>query len=248
MKVVILACVFVAVADVSRSAAIPPSEHEVAPATSSQEHVREKRSSYGSQPYGSPAYGAQYAVSPCGASAPIALGPATGYHLNVAPVHHQAYQQQNYGYIPQYRTDMADEQEMMSFSDMDPHTSEHMPMARYGYGAQVAAPHYGGAGVGGLVGLGSLAGVGHLSTQAAGPAYGIFPGVSTGGCNVPLLLSCSPSISAGKIVKTHPQGYYAAAAAPNAYRGVDEQSHVEHEHHEEATHEQLPTAHEASHQ
>lgn len=236
MKVVISACVFVTVAALASAAVIPLSEQpQVAPAPTPQEHLREKRSSYGS-----PAYGAQYAVSPCGASSPIALSPSTGYHFNVAPIHHQAYPQQSYGYIPQYRTEMSDEQEMMSFSDMEPHMSEHIPMARYGY-APVAAPHYGGGGVTGL------AGVGHLAAPAAGPAYGVFPGVSTGGCNVPLLLSCSPSISAGKIVKTHPQGYY-GAAAPIAYRGVDDQVHTEHEHHEEAAHEQLSTAHEATHQ
>lgn len=183
------------------------------------------------------AYGGAYA-SPCGAQLP--LGPAGGYQLS--PVHagygygggHAAYAAApSYGYAaPHYRADEAGETEILNFSDMEPGMTEHMPMARYGgYGAAVApaAPvaHAGGYG-------GQLA-----PAVASGPAYGVFPNANVGGCNVPLLLSCSPSIVPGRLVKSsgYGGGYgggAVVAAAGNAYRGVDDQIHQDlHEEHAE---------------
>lgn len=207
-----------------------------------QQFYREKRSSY-------PA--TFYAPAPCASAgipayAPLpALAPGPAYQVNLAPsLHHSApIAPQGLGYgIPQYRD--ADEQhEMMQFSDMNQMMSEHVPKARYGYGAPAA---------------GALSGVGGqllAPAVAAAPSIGVFPSGSTGGCSVPLLLSCSPSVVPGRIVHTHgPQSYGAGAAvvsgAHDAYRGVDEhhdlhelqnplEHPVVHEHLSHAAHEPL---------
>ncbi|CAG9783883.1 unnamed protein product [Diatraea saccharalis] len=218
-----------------------------------QPQYRGRRSQYG------PAYAA-----PCGGALP-ALVPAGGFAAG--PIHggfgyggsgigfgggH------GYPYSPHYRTE---DVENMNLSDMEQGTSEHVPMARYGgYGA--APVIHGGAGLGGLSGLGGqlAAGVG----VASGPAYGVFPNANIGGCNVPLLLSCSPSIVPGRLVKSY-GGYGAAvpvgAALPvgagvsgasatvigNSYRGAEEPNLEHEEAVEEHTNEHLEPAEDNTH-
>lgn len=193
-----------------------------------QQLNREKRSSY------PPAI---YAPAPC-ASAGIpayaglpAIAPATAYQVNLAPgLHHSAAITPNsFGYgIPQYR----DADEMMQFSDMDHMMSEHVPMARYGYGAPVAGPYA--VAPTSISSGAALSGIGgQLLTQASAssPAIGVFPTGNTGGCSVPLLLSCSPTVVPGRLVHGHAQQPYGASAvaatgAHDGYRGVDEHREV----------------------
>lgn len=220
MKVVISSLVFAAVAIAAVVAAPTLTEGQLPEAGPvGHQIVREKRSSYG-VPYLAPA--------PCASASYSAIPPS--YHAG--PVQHAAYAPHGYGYgAPQYR-EVDEEQEMMSFSDMDAFMSEHVPMARYGYQAPAVA-HYGGgvaalgAGVPAVAGLGGIAG--HLvAPSASGPVFGVFPNAKTGGCSVPLLLSCSPTVVPGRIVNGQPQ----YAQAHDAYRGVDEQMH--HQLHEQA--------------
>lgn len=228
MQAVISACVFAVLATVAVAAPgliqgqlpqdFPTPEQQ-------QQFYRYIRSSYPT---------AYYAPAPCASAgvpayAPLpAAAPATAYQVNLAPPLHNsaAIAPHGFGYgIPQYRD--ADEQhEMMQFSDMDHMISEHVPMARYGYGAPVAGPY--GAASAGIAHGAAVSGVGgQLLTPAAAaaPAIGVFPTGGTGGCSVPLLLSCSPTIVSGKIVQAHAQQSYGAGAgagAHDAYRGVDE--------------------------
>lgn len=68
-----------------------------------------------------------------------------------------------------------------------------------------------GAGLGyGSSGLGLSAGGSGLSYSAGGSggsAVGVFPNAKIGGCGIPLLLSCSPSVVSGSLAKSH--GYAA---------------------------------------
>ncbi|KAG6452722.1 hypothetical protein O3G_MSEX007755 [Manduca sexta] len=52
---------------------------------------------------------------------------------------------------------------------------------------------------------------------ASPSAVGLFPNANVGGCSIPLLLSCSPSVTSGSLAKALPAGY----ASP-AYRTEDE--------------------------
>ncbi|XP_028170816.1 uncharacterized protein LOC114360331 [Ostrinia furnacalis] len=54
-----------------------------------------------------------------------------------------------------------------------------------------------------------------LSAGGGGSAVGVFPNAKIGGCGIPLLLSCSPSVASGSLIKSH--GY----AAP-AYRAEED--------------------------
>ncbi|KAM3963090.1 uncharacterized protein ACR2FA_002855 [Aphomia sociella] len=206
--------------------------------------VREKRSQY-------PVYGGGYSA-PCGgaavaalpAVAPIPAVAPAGYQLNMGPVHagYGYGAPHSYGYgAPHYRSDEFGADQDTFFPDMEHMMSDHVPMARYGgYGGYgPSAAHVGG--MSGIAGLGQLA-----PAAPAGPAFGVFPNANVGGCNVPLLLSCSPSIVPGRLVKSqgYGGGYGAPVAGPvNAYRGVDE-SHLEHEdqHEEPENHEHLSVA------
>lgn len=253
MKAVILACVFAILTTVvtAAPALIQGQLPQDSPIPEQQQQLyRDKRSSY------PPAF---YAPAPC-ASAGIpayaslpAVAPAAAYQVNLAPaLHHSAAITPNgFGYgIPQYRD--ADEQhEMMQVSDMDHMMSEHIPMARYGYGTPVASPYaVAPASIASGAALSGVAGQLLTPAAAAAPSIGVFPAGSTGGCSVPLLLSCSPTIVSGRIVQTHTQQPYGASAAAatsahNGYRGVDEhreahelQSTLEHP----VAHEQLPHA------
>ncbi|XP_049867247.1 uncharacterized protein LOC126367661 [Pectinophora gossypiella] len=220
MQLVGLFCVLVVVV---RAAPLTPGESPAeAMVAVPHQFYREKRSSYA--PY--------YAPAPCGA--------APAY---IAPVHHAAYAP-HYGYaapsLPHYRN--VEDQEMMSFSDMDAMPqqmladhmmAEHVPLARYAYGAPalpVSSPHYEAA---------AIAGLGAGAGAASGPAIGVFPNANVGGCSVPLLLSCSPSIRSGHIVKTQqPYG--------EAYRGVDEPATAEHP--EAAPRDHMAATNDATHQ
>ncbi|KAG7307532.1 hypothetical protein JYU34_007737 [Plutella xylostella] len=225
MKVVFL----IAMAVQALAAPAPPAP-SATPAASPQP-VREKRSSYGG-------YGAapvSYAQAPCG-SAPIAVAAPSTYAINVPahgsygyqPHHAPAYGSygapaySSHGYGQHYRDGSMEEEEMMSFPDMD-----HMSMARsYGY----AAPQYG-AGPG---------------------AVGLFPNANVGGCAVPLLLSCSPRVVQGRMVhhqQPHQPQYVATPAVATSYAPVVGAGYRA-EGHPEAPHsgEHSETLHDASHE
>lgn len=240
MKVVILVCTFAASALLVSGAPALPDVFVPDAAYYNGPYLRAKRS-----------YGPAYA-SPC-AAASLPLAPVGGYGGYPVAAHASyggggggvggyggsahAYGAPSYGYGgPHYRADDA-ETEILNFSDMENGMSEHHPMARFGYGAPVAAH------ASGLAGLGYG---GQLAPAAAsGPAFGVFPNANVGGCNVPLLLSCSPSIVPGRLVKSgygsgygagaaaYGSGSGAAVAAPNAYRGADDQPAHEHDEHVE---------------
>lgn len=188
-----------------------------------QDYYRDTRSQY--QQYVSPCAAA--AAAAAAASSPIPSIAPAAYQLNIAP--YQGYPQvpQQYG-APHYRS-MDMEPEIMSYSDMDHMMTEHVPMARY-YAAPAAShPAY----------------VPVASPATSGPVFGVFPNANTGGCNVPLLFSCNPSVVPGHVV--HSQAQYNAAA--DSYRGVEPLAHhVSPENHEEPTvHEHMNPAHESSH-
>lgn len=235
MKTAILVVVLVAVATaapVEKTEAKTPA----APVVKTEQLLRGKRSSYGAV-YSPPCAAAQTSYLAPGYGIP-SLAQHSSYGYN----QHAAYPGvASYG-GPHYRADdqFSEDGEMMSFSDMD-----HMAMARsYGYDAPAA--QYGGHVYGPSV--------------SSGPAVGVFPNAHASGCNVPLLLSCSPSIVAGKIV--HQQGYggssYGVVPASGAgaigYRGVDERMNKEgpaveahHEEHDMQHHEQHMQPHHEQH-
>ncbi|XP_063359307.1 uncharacterized protein LOC134648730 [Cydia amplana] len=167
-------------------------------------------------------------ISPC-----AAVG---GYH-HAIPAYHaqQSYGPVGYGHAhiggygggyggPHYRADEMEENaneepETMSFSEMEP--SENAPEARYvPLGGSYAAPH--------------ASSYGAIGAASPG-AVGVFPGAHVSGCNVPLLLSCSPSIVPGRIV-SHGSSYgshaaygssaiVGAGAGAGAYRSDSEATH-----------------------
>ncbi|XP_022820071.1 uncharacterized protein LOC111352013 [Spodoptera litura] len=140
----------------------------------------------------------------------------------------------HYGYPPHYRN--VEDPEMMQFSDMDQfmpgQMPGHVPMARLG-GYGVAAGVSPIAGIGGRV----------LGQAGAGTTLGVFPNANVGGCGVPLLFSCSPSIVSGQLVQSAPSHAVSAYTAPtNSYRLVDEPM----QHHALEQHEQVTLTHEPS--
>lgn len=188
------------------------------------DYYRDARSQY-------PQYVSPCAAAAAAASAPIpAIAPAAAYQLNIAPYHGYPQVSQHYGYgIPQYRSaEMESDHEIMGYSDMDRMMSEQVPMARYAYAAPAAAH----------------AAYAPVSPATSGPVFGVFPNANTGGCNVPLLFSCTPSVVPGHVVPS--QGHYNAAA--DSYRGVEPLAHHDsHESVEPTVHENLSPAHESSH-
>ncbi|GBP25009.1 hypothetical protein EVAR_94304_1 [Eumeta japonica] len=56
-----------------------------------------------------------------------------------------------------------------------------------------------------------------------GPALGLFSHARLGGCAVPLLMSCSPNIAAGHLVKSHA---YPSYSAPS-YRSTEQRINTE---------------------
>lgn len=104
----------------------------------------------------------------------------------------------------QYPHYRTEEQELMSYSD------EHFPMARYSY-----APNS------------------YVNPATTAPVFGVFPTGNTGGCNVPLLFSCTPNVVRGHVVPAQPHYPAPAPATPDVYRGVEpHQVHDTHESHE----------------
>ncbi|CAH2073570.1 unnamed protein product, partial [Iphiclides podalirius] len=55
-----------------------------------------------------------------------------------------------------------------------------------------------------------------LASNGGSGAVGLFPNANTGGCAIPLLLSCSPSVVSGTLAKSHP-----SYSAPS-YRSIDD--------------------------
>lgn len=82
------------------------------------------------------------------------------------------------------------------------------PMARGAYGAP--AQNYG-----------SYGSVGSYGSSKGSPAVGLFPNANIGGCAVPLLLSCSPSVVSGSIAK-----YQAPSYPTPAYRMNKEKMNI----------------------
>lgn len=204
-------CAFVALAAVAASA---PTESDARTnQQQKQDFFRDKRSQYG----------VQY-VSPCAAAAAAAAAaplPPFGppYHYDV-PMH-GGYVVPHYGYGgPHYRSvEPIEEQELLGFSDVNHIMQEHMPMARYGAYGTVPA---------------------HMPIPAPShAAYGVFPNANSGGCNVPLLFSCSPSIVQGRIVQAQPHQHVSSPFDTPAemYRVVmDPHTGVHEEGQEEAPH------------
>ncbi|XP_028170820.1 shematrin-like protein 2 [Ostrinia furnacalis] len=232
MKVVISVCTFAAAVLMAAGAPALPNVYLPEPSgiLYPQQFLRDRRS-----------FGGGYAA-PCGGGgylSPIhsGYGGYGGGHGGYGGGHAVYSGASSYGYGgPHYRADETGEGEVMNFSHMEQDMTEHMPMARYG-------------GYGGHAGLAGLGGIGGQLAPAvlSGPAVGVFPNANVGGCNVPLLLSCSPSISAGRIVKSGYGGGYGGgavvAAGANAYRGVDDQTpqdvHEEHAHEEMTAHDSV---------
>lgn len=149
-----------------------------------------------------------------------------------------------YGYatVPHYRSvDEQIEPELLGFSDTDNFVHEHVPMARLGgYGAaSVASVAPGLTSLGGQV----------LSQATTGPALGVFPNAHVGGCAVPLLFSCSPTIVSGHIVEPQSHISPVSAGIADSYRLVDEPIHHEAQHEDMLTQEHLNLnpGHESSH-
>lgn len=221
MYLAIISCVFIINSVAVNSA--PATDNKSSAESQLPEVLRVKRANYG------PAYSApSYGHSQCGAVAPAP------YHMNAAP-HAPA---PSYGYahalpapyagygVPHYRSEDFGE-DLDTFGEMD-HEDHLSQMRSYGGYASAGSSH---------------AGQINAAPAALGPAMGLFTGVSTGGCNVPLLLSCSPSVVPGRLIKTASH-YGAPAPAPQmiphgvpavplpAYRGVEplKDAHAE-EHH-----------------
>lgn len=198
MKTSAVACFLVAAIAIVRSAPAATEVSDSAEVSDSVEVQRTKRSQYGSPP--------PY-ISPCSA----APAPAP-YHI--MPAIHAGGYGMGHGYSggyggyggPHYRADsFADESEMLRF-DME--HGDHLPMMRAYGGYEAPAPSHGGYG-GGYGGASHIA----IAQTPAGPAMGYFPNANVGGCNVPLLLSCAPSITPGRIVKS--QSSYSAPSQPS---------------------------------
>ncbi|XP_075992852.1 uncharacterized protein LOC142987800 [Anticarsia gemmatalis] len=233
METALLACVFAAFAlTVTGAPTYPESEEQLDRQYSDNyQYLREARSQY------APQY-----VTPCAAAAAAAAAQSVHLPAFAAPYHLSApgYNLPQYGYrIPHYRSvdEQLAEPEILAFSDMDQlqHAfgPAHLPMARYGSpGASVSS---------------GLALNGGALTVASGPAYGVFPNANVAGCNIPLLFSCSPSISSGHLVES---SHGAASAIANSYRHVEEQPHqdVAYESSEvTSSHQHLEPAHETGH-
>lgn len=114
--------------------------------------------------------------------------------------------------------------------------SSHVPVS---YGVNLAAPSasyapshsYGAASSYGS-GLGGPSGSGiSVNLGGSGPsgAVGVFPNARLGGCAVPLLLSCSPSVVSGNLANVHPSygsqaASYGAAVGPGSYKANEQLS------------------------
>lgn len=216
METVLLACTFAAfVLSVTGAPTQELEEAQLRQYPEDYQYLRQARSQY------APQY-----ITPCAAAAAAAAAAgsihmptyAAPYHLNMP-----SYAAPHYGHGGlHYRSvdEQMAEPEMLAFSDMDQFQHgqammmDHVPMSRASYGAPISS-----AGSG-------LALNGPALTSAGGPAYGIFPNANIGGCNVPLLFSCSPSISSGRMMDAQPQiPPTTPIASGNSYRLVEQQPH-----------------------
>lgn len=181
-------------------ASAPTTTKEPSMNNEEQDILRDKRSQYG-VPY----------ISPCNAAAASAPIPSySPYHVDFTPMQAE-YAVPHYGYTgPHYRSidPTVVDQELLGFSDMEHVMSENLPMARYGTYGVPSHP------------AGSMKPIVAPAHTNPTPAFGVFPSGNTGGYNVPLLFSCTPSIVQGQIVKTQPN--YAYNPQVNSYRGVDD--------------------------
>ncbi|CAG4988789.1 unnamed protein product [Parnassius apollo] len=165
------------------------------------EDLRDKRSNYG-YPY----------VSPCAAaSSPVpSIAPPVSYQLNLDPVQ-QYMRPYTYGYnyhYPHYRSVDQNENELLSFSDVDHVNSDSAPLGTEGLPAYYPEEPR----------------IAVINPQVA-PAqsfasFGVFPYINPSALNVPFVLSCSPSIVQGQMVQAQPQ-YYTGYRAPDIHRNVD---------------------------
>ncbi|GBP25006.1 hypothetical protein EVAR_94301_1 [Eumeta japonica] len=71
-------------------------------------------------------------------------------------------------------------------------------------------------------GLASIAGLSAAAPAHAGSAMGLFPHARIGGCAIPLLLSCSPNIVAGHLVKSQA---YPSYSTPS-YRSTEQETNT----------------------
>ncbi|XP_021185027.3 uncharacterized protein LOC110372558 [Helicoverpa armigera] len=248
MKVILLSGVFAVVALTVSGAPTYSEGNQPRYVQQMEEYPRDRRSHYAAQ-----------LVSPCAAANSIQVPVSSVPVAAFASPSYQAYSVPQYGYaVPHYRSvDEQLESELLGFSDMDQGMQGHMPAARLG--------GYGAVSSGGVSpGLSAASLGGRILTQAtSGTALGVFPNANVGGCSVPLLFSCSPSIVSGHMAESHglasayggavgAVGAAGAVGGASSYRLVDEamqQAVDSHEHHDEdlLTNEHISQNHETSH-
>ncbi|KAJ2952954.1 hypothetical protein O0L34_g7327 [Tuta absoluta] len=107
---------------------------------------------------------------------------------------------------------------------------EHLGEEKASHSLQARSYGYGGpASAASAAAALAAAAAGAAAAAPAAPAVGIFPGAKVGGCAVPLLLSCAPSVHAGHIAHSaYPAApAYPAIAAP-AYRTEGDLAKIDH--------------------
>ncbi|KAJ8722568.1 hypothetical protein PYW07_003748 [Mythimna separata] len=117
------------------------------------------------------------------------------YHHN--SMHSQMHDMNGMGMHSNFRPNMRDAMEGLG--------SEHM--FRWKPAQESARVAYG-SGLGYGSGLSGSAGT--IGSTIGSGAVGVFPNANIGGCSIPLLLSCSPSVVSGSLAKAH-------AAGPSSY-------------------------------
>ncbi|CAB3255358.1 unnamed protein product [Arctia plantaginis] len=214
MELIILACAFAAYPLVISGAPTYTESEEAQLAKQYSEdyqYLREPRSKIP----------LQY-VTPCAAAAAAAAALHRPSYVSPYNYNMNRFQPSQYGYgVPHYRSveEQMAEPEMLLFSDTDQiqHDQammmDHNPMARFGAALPPISPVSSGYALNGPA-----------LTSVSGPAYGIFPNANVGGCDVPLLFSCSPSISSGRIIES--RGHISPVTG-NSYRLAEEQRHLE---------------------
>ncbi|CAH2073568.1 unnamed protein product, partial [Iphiclides podalirius] len=192
-----------------------------------QVDLRDKRSGYGG-----------LHVSPCAAaSSPVpSFAPASAYQFNMAPAqYHRPYNPYNYNAhhynnYPHYRTEH-DENELLSFSDMNHIGSDNVPVGIEGLNLPYNYP-------------------GDLRTAILNsplapvqglPSFGAFPYSNPNALSMPFLFSCSPSIVPGQMVHAQPQ-YYTGYRVSDVPGEVDIQSLLEPQEHQQSPQPERPVA------
>lgn len=105
----------------------------------------------------------------------------------------------------------------------DEHLEEHKARSYDASLAGLATSPYG-LSAAGAVPVASGYGASGLALASHGPAVGVFPHANVGGCNVPILLSCSPSIVSGHLAAGSSYGGAVSAygGAVPAYRSIED--------------------------